>query len=334
MFYLQKLKEIKENEEINSKKNADIIVNNDVSEPVNQQEVENILPEKEINGEFIITNTNIPMRNIYEKNMRSSLPLLKWLPSKYVFVNGDTPLPNDIEEFICSAKKHCVVSLMIYTEKTTNNEKSKILMCTFSTLDMTIILNLRSNLIKSNSFSLPMQMISILSDPQITLVLPGIVDWCNGCDINLFDLFKDYISVMPTFPKVEYINSFYERLRILKTGKDMCEHMKLLQWVFQIKINHHLHGATILLPLTDQWSQLLHLYGTLLVYGYLALRNKEIEFRKFYKNGVNVSPMYLQDMILQYNLSTLSREDLIKKLIGSSRYPNPSLPNQPLRKDN
>ena len=130
--------------------------------------------------------------------------------------------------------------------------------------------------------------------------------------------------------KVVELSSYRDILHICNTGKEVCEHMKMIYWLFQIKIDSQLHGNKIPRNPSGAWRNLLDHYGKLLIYEYWALNEKLDRYNQNSKNGVDVSPIYLDDLLIRHKIvNDMSREDLKNKLLGGRNYPDPPLPNLP-----
>ena len=262
------------------------------------------------------------LRSIYNKEMTSQLPSIKWLPGEFFVLYGVND-EEHIKNFVNNALKYKIISLMIYT-----SEKNPFLFLAFSTINITLSLNLLNFIKEGKSIIIPPEIHDLLNNSSILVIIPGLTDWIyTKTGINLFDEFKDYLNEVPKFPNLISISDFTNKLKIQPTSKDISEHLKLIFWIFQNKFDFQIHGSEILIPLTKQWEKLMHFYGSLLIYSYYALKIKEEEFLLNPSKGVNLEPIYLETILKKYDI--LLEDELIikKKLIGLRKYPNPYLPN-------
>lgn len=271
---------------------------------------------------------------VFTRNMNLEVPLLRWLPGEIAVV---TPQSNSIEAinaFCQEAFKMKLTSLMIYVQKDSNNYT--LILLAFSCIKYTIIFDVRRFVSMFNHFELPPQIANLLCDPRVIVVMPGQHDWLVKEDKDLLQSLRVISPRLPHFGCEVYISNYIKKLKIQPSGKDVTEHMKLIHWLFQVRINNQMNGRIIPGALTDAWMQMVHHYGSLLVLGYWALEEKLRCFMHSPKFGVTLSPIYLDDILIETGFVTdMTKEELRKKLLGSGRYPDPPLPhiNYPPKKN-
>ena len=255
--------------------------------------------------------------------MYLTLPKLQWLPGETLQIFGGENDGEVLSKLKESASFFRIMSLMIFSER--SDEIS--LLC-FSTPLVTVFFDIRSKAPK-----LPQEIIDISLDDKITIVCPGTTDWIYSHQWNQLDKLYSTFLYFGTISSIQYLENFEKTLAINKSGKDVCEHIKMFYWLFQIKIDSHLHGGSIPKPLTPQWKNLVHMYGKLLVYCFMALCEKQRKYNANPKFGVDISPIYLENLLIRKRIvEGISEDELRHKLIGNQSYPNPPLPNLPVPK--
>lgn len=294
-------------------------------------------PKKEapivITTDFVQVQPAVPVkkketkfRSIYTKNMQVKLPSLKWLPGEMLFLRGNDGDKVIFEKFRESVDQYNVVSMMIFAEEDQVYDMGAI---TFSTPLITVFLYLNQS--SKRTVQIPKEILSVMSASDVTVIMPGKFDWHYTQQKDHFERIQDLSSENIGFSgKIVHLSSYRDKLHICNTGKGVCEHMKMIYWLFQVKIDSQLHGNKIPQNPSGGWKVLLDHYGKLLVYLYWALSEKLEKYDQNPKNGVDMSPIYLEDLIIRYDIVTdMSRGDLKNKLLGGRNYPNPPLPNLP-----
>lgn len=273
-------------------------------------------------------NKKTKQRTIFTKNMFQTMPKLKWLPGECHLIGNSESDADAIQTFIQTARTFQIVSLMIFAEV---EGVYSVNLFTLSTPLCTLIFDVREARRFQRRISLPKGVYELLSQPKITVVCPGATDWHYSQAENHRSLLLDIVDIPTSTNNVKYIQSFEDSLHINRSGKDICAHMKMLHWLFQIKIGQ-LHGGPIRsYPLSETWQQYADCYGKSLIYLYWALCMKQEIFDRNPKLGVDMSPIYLEDLIIEKRLTDITdKKELHTKLFGPmERYPNPPLPNLP-----
>lgn len=269
------------------------------------------------------SNKNAKQRTIFTKNMFQFEPKLRWLPGEFhVFRKNPVENQQAIETFCQSAASFRIVSLMIYAEA---EPIYRVVLFTLSTPLITILFDLRSW--AHQRIVMPDVIMRVIGNPNVVVVCPGMNDWYYGSNNNHLSMLRDVVSPLPQM-KIRYVQDFATTLHINRSGKDVCEHMKMIYWLFQVKIDVQFHGGAIrwaVIP--SEWRQFTDVYGKLLIYLYWGLCKKQKLFDKNPKPGLDMSPIYLEDLILEKRLyDTDDKAKLREMLIGKARYPDPPLP--------
>ena len=303
---------------------------------LNEERKEQVKDDKkiELQPDFVAPKQQEPkkskmtkFRTIYIKNMQSKLPQLKWLPGELLFFIHEKDNTETIEKFRQSVERFKVVSLMIYCVA---NPKYEIVSLSLSTPLITLYLDLKPQ-IQRQCVSIPSDLVKIISASDVTVVFPGKIDWYYERKYDHYLMLKDINRESLELSKIVYLDDYYKILSINDSGKDICLHLKLIYWLFQIKFDAQLHGNYM--SLSAMWKNLFNFYGKLLIYLYWGLEKKRIYFEKNKKNGVDIRPYYLEDLLIDYGIVTdMSKEQLRQKLIENRKYPEPPLPNLPVSK--
>lgn len=303
------LDELVDNEENENNKELSVVITTDFFP------VQHAIPIKKKDTKF---------RSIYTKNMQVKLPSLKWLPGEMLFLRGNDGDKAIYDKFKDSVNQFKIVSMMIYAEEDPVYDMGAI---TFSTPLLTVFFYISSK----RSIQIPKEILLIISGSDITIIMPGKFDWHYTLQKDHFERIQDMSSESIGFAgKVVELANYRELLHICNTGKGVCEHMKMIYWLFQVKIDSQLHGNKIPQNPSGNWKALLDHYGKLLIYEYWALNEKLAKYNQSPKNGVDTSPIYLEDLLIRYGIVTdMDHNDLRNKLLGGRKYPNPPLPNLP-----
>lgn len=278
---------------------------------------------------------NTKFRTIWVKNMSIKMPSLEWLPGEFEQIRGTENDRNVLNKFLNSVSIFRIISMMIYAE---TEGGYKVTMVTFSTPMLTICYYFHSKRKIAGStnlgyIQLPEEILDVLKDPTIPKIMPGKNDWYYQEGQDHLAILYSYFTVPPRIENVIYIDNYQEKLHILPSGKDICTHVKLIHWIFQIKIDFQLHGNPVVTPLTNQWKKFADFYGKLLLYAYYALERKLHSYEVNPKTGVDTHPYYLEYLIPKLKLPVIkSAEEIRKLLIGNRKYPNPPLPDLPTGK--
>ncbi|OHT01404.1 hypothetical protein TRFO_31843 [Tritrichomonas foetus] len=272
-------------------------------------------------------------RTIYCKNMQSKLPTLKWLPGELLQIRLNSDDDATFDKFEQSVRQFKIVSIMIFCETNEEEKIYNISALTFSTPLVTVYFDFRQILVRTkNKITIPHKLLQIVSSPDVTIICPGRRDWHYSLSHNHLEILKDLNSDTFGFENnIVYLEDFREKLYICKSGKEVCEHMKMIYWLFQLKFDVQFHGNQIPLSLTPQWKNLVSIYGKMLIFTYYALQEKLEQYTINPKNGVNIKPIYLENLLIEHKLvENMDLNTLRKKLIGFMQYPNPPLPNLPV----
>lgn len=268
-------------------------------------------------------------RSIYTKNMQVKLPSLKWLPGQIVYLRGNDNDKAIFDMFKESVNKFKIVSIMIFAEEEPQYNMAAI---TFSTPLLTVFFHIATMCAKTkNKLEIPQEILGVISRTDITIVIPGKYDWHYTLQTDHLERLIDKSTINLKFAvnPIELVD-YRDMLHICNTGKGVCEHMKMIYWLFQFKIDSQLHGNTIPASPSGNWKNLIDHYGKLLIYEYWALNEKLYKYNQNPKNGVDTSPIYLEDLLIRYKIvNNMTQEELRKKLLGGRSYPNPPLPNLP-----
>ena len=263
-------------------------------------------------------------RTIFTRNMFQFEPKLRWLPGEFhVFRRNMQENHQAITTFCQSAASFRIVSLMIYAEA---EPIYRIVMFTLSTPLITILFDVRSTS-GAGRLVLPEPITKVIGNPNVIVVCPGINDWYYGSHTNHLSMLRDIVHPLPQM-KIRFVQDFETTLHINRSGKDVCEHMKMIYWLFQVKIDVQFHGNVIRWSVVPpEWKQFLDIYGKLLIYLYWGLCKKQKAFDKNPKKGVDMEPIYLEDLIMEKRLyDATDRQELREMLIGKAQYPDPPLP--------
>lgn len=269
--------------------------------------------------------------SIYEKNMQTRLPKLVNIPGKIETINlemiDDERYQKIVDEFCENAKSYGIISMMIFLElKSLETTKIPFTIVAFSTPLMTIAMDVRRIIAKKKGIvSFPGKLVDLIKNESIKVIIPGIDDWIYDDTTDYFTQLIEESNLRISDPI--QITDYYKKLNIIPTGKNICEHMKLINWIFQINFETHLNGSKVTMPLSPQWKMMIHKYGSLLIYAYFALEEKNKSYQQDRKFGVDRDPIYLEDILIRHNIVTnMSKDELMKFLIGKNKYPSPPLP--------
>jgi hypothetical protein len=270
-------------------------------------------------------------RTIYTRNMSQTMPRLLWLPGEFKLLRGDSDADREcLDSFCANARDFGIMSIMIYAEIFQNYQISLV---TLSHPLMTIVIDVKTQLGRGPRLTWPTDLKRLLEDKDMIVVCPGATDWlCNTLAQDHLRMLRDVFLDFPQIPSLCCIQDFEETLHINPSGRDACTHIKMLYWIFQLKIDIQIHGCQRFGPrLSDQWRMLTDHYGKLLIFLYWALCEKQEAFNKFPTDGVNMSPIYLEDLLIRRQIVTDKAEDELRALlIGPHfKYPNPPLPRLP-----
>ena len=265
--------------------------------------------------------------SIYTKNMQSNLPELKKIAGKTYSVKFDQIDSKIFDEFKTNAERYKIISIMLYLEK--ENTSPKLISLTAPTI--TLVTDIRS-VINNTKKLFSQDLLELLKDPSITKVIPGPTDWAPWNQTDYAHFLKESTNLSSVDVTFTSITDFISKLNIIPSGKDVCEHMKFIYWIFQIKFESSIIGSDIVLPLSEKWRTMVHKYGSLLCFVYWALENKYENYMEDMTYGTNPDPIYLE-YILHDHLdcySEKSTDEIRKELIGPyKKYPSPPLPNLP-----
>ena len=265
--------------------------------------------------------------SIYTKNMQSSLPDLKKIAGTAYSVKLDQVDPALVEEFKACAKRYSIISIMLYLEKE-DTEYPKLISLTAPTI--TLVADFRSA-VNASQKVFPEWFLELVNDPNITKVVPGPTDWAPW-DQNDYVKYLKVSTNIGTDITLTYITDFIDKLNVIPSGKDVSEHMKFIYWIFQLKFENSIIGANIIMPLSEKWRTMVHKYGSLLCFIYLALQIKYEDYIEDKTYGTNPDPIYLETILHDHIdcYSSIPPQEIQKELIGPyKKYPNPPLPNIP-----
>jgi hypothetical protein len=261
--------------------------------------------------------------------MMVSLPRLLWLPGDFYQIRWTDSDAPSIAQFCESALAHSVASLMIYAEAT---PLYRICLFTLSTPTLTLLFDAaREQAKRKGRLSLPPDLLATLSDERVTVVCPGQNDWHSSSPSDHLLMLHDVFTALPAFRRLRYVKDYENSLCIQPSGPQLCAHLKMMRWMFQVVIDSQLHGLRLQSSaLTMQWRTLTDHYGKMLIFLFWALEEKQRLYDENPAKGLTISPIYLEDLLTRRRIVTdMSVEDLRQKLIGAGRYPNPPLPRLP-----
>jgi hypothetical protein len=264
-------------------------------------------------------------RSIFTKEMLTALPGLLWLPGDFCQFrwneSDDAPI---IAQFRQSAFDFRVISVMIYAEAT---PLCRITLFTFSTPLLTLLFDPIRNE-QPSGFTLPRSLLDILNDSRLIVVYPGPKDWHSTSAHNHLTLLEDLLLIIPNFKNVKTFHELELSLHIQPSVTQLCSHLRMIRWLFQITFESQLHGTRQQSwVLTQQWKTLTDHYGKLLIYFYWRLEEKQRVFDENSGKGLDLSPLYLEHLLRRHGIEVCMEEkDLRQKLIGTASYPKPPLP--------
>jgi hypothetical protein len=144
-------------------------------------------------------------------------------------------------------------------------------------------------------------------------------------------MLRDVVVALPNFKRLILLRQYEDSLNIQPTVQQMCCHLRMLRWLFQISFDVQLHGLkqqSSALP--KQWRTLIDYYGKLLIFLYWGLELEQQLFNQNSTKGVNLDPIYLERLLKDYRVvEHIEQDELRRKLIGPGRYPDPPLPRIP-----
>jgi hypothetical protein len=268
-------------------------------------------------------------RAIFTKEMMGNLPRLRWLPGDFYQFRWADPDPPFIPRFCESAALFDIISIMIYCE---NVPVYRLSLFTLSTPLITILFDLSVCYSSGRGgVRLPPALTELLARPNLTVVCPGDNDWFSGAGDDHLLMLRDLLSELPNFHRLKKIKEFEETLFIQPSGPQLCSHLKMMRWIFQLVIESQLHGMkqqSAILPV--QWKTLTDHYGKMLIFLFWALEQKQERFDRSPEKGLCLEPIYLEDLLIEYGIvRNMDKDALRKQLIGTIPYPNPPLPRLP-----
>jgi len=273
--------------------------------------------------------------SVFTKNMQTKLPRLLFLPGRTETINLD--MVNEeryvkvIDEFYEDAKSSRIVSMMIYVDlQSSVSEISPCTIVSFSTPNLSVAMNVRPTISKGKSVVFPAKILEILEDSDIKVIIPGKTDWFYDNSNDFYERLKNDSSKLTICNTIQIVD-YYKYLNIIETGKNVCGHMKLIHWIFQINFEYHLNGKNVSTPLSMSWKNMIHKYGSLLIYAYMALEQKREMYLNDMSKGVDRNPIYLEHLLIANGIVNDMTEDVLReKLIGRYSYPDPPLPDTPV----
>jgi hypothetical protein len=263
---------------------------------------------------------------IFTKEMLTALPELLWLPGDFYPLQWNEHDAPYLAQFSQSATKFGVVSLMIYAETLPLYQISCF---TFSTPVLTLLLDLPRKL--NSLIQIPRELFETLEGPDLIVVCPGEKDWHFTAQNDHLIMLRDVVVTVPNFKKLIFLQNYEVSLNIQPTVPQLCSHLRMLRWLFQIFFDAQLHGRKRQSSaLTKQWRTLIDYYGKLLIFLYWGLELKQQLFDHNSTKGVNLEPIYLEQLLTDYRVvEDIEPDELRRKLIGQGRYPAPPLPRMP-----
>jgi hypothetical protein len=271
-------------------------------------------------------------RTIYTKNMQNNLPELQWLPGTTKQLHWNDQDEVIIREFVGSAESFGIISLMSFAAA--RDSKYVIAFVVFSTPTMTIWFDLRDHERARRRLVFPETLRAFLSSADILVVCPGEKDWSSRWSTSNFlnSLAESFQPTWPDFKHPIFLDRFVTDLCINESGTGVCQHMKFIYWLFQVRIRTDADVSTFahLTFLPPNAQGIFGLYGKLLVYLYWAQCEKLRKFKADMKYGVDMDPIYLEDLLIAKGIvNDCDADTLRQNLLKNRRYPDPPLPGLP-----
>lgn len=233
-------------------------------------------------------------------------------------------------EFVKSANYYHTISIMLYIEN--DEPDTPFSAVSFTVPKLTIVYNIKRYVRNGDTIRLPFALFDVLCSPNNAIVIPGKADFIHT---RLgYDTYADFrtFANLPTSLQLKPLDEYFDKLHLLKTGAGVCNHIKLVCWIFQFKFDYTKNGRRIIRYDDINLLRMMHRYGSVLLYLFWALDFKERLYleddansRKF---GPNTEPIYIEDILINKRIVDLDHQTLHRILFGKSDkgYPNPPYP--------
>ncbi|EAY20383.1 hypothetical protein TVAG_109950 [Trichomonas vaginalis G3] len=258
------------------------------------------------------------------KTLNNLVPNLLWLPGRPEVMRMKDVNDPRINEFDLIAQKYKVISVFLLYD----NQEPGFCAVSFSVPLLTLIYDIRETFKSSlKIIHFPPKIEQILQNPNYKVIIPGKTDF--GPSAVQDDIWTSFIQItsLKNIRNLVELTSYYDYLNLIQSGSGLCEHLKLISWVFQIKFEYTKVGSKVRRITDENWPRILHKYGNLLIYLYWVLEEKYENFKSYRKFGVNTDPVYLENLIFNNKLDDDPIDKIKEKLVDKA-YPNPPYPQE------